>query len=1596
MTTVIAVLGYQNQSSAATANTLNFQGRLLANTGGLVPDGSYNIEFNLYDDELVGTNLWTETRTGGSAVTIKNGYFSVYLGEVNPFSSSIDWDQNLWLTMNVNGDGEMTPRFKLTAVPYAFSAGALVDASGNRKTADDFAQLAPSSPQMINAAVTALSLNQTGAGGLIDLLNNGNLVFSIGNSGNTTVGGDVLAQNTSNSTNALRVLDSVNSSFLQIDTQNKISTFGSSIGVSSTILQGGNGGIQITSGANINIGQVDTNGTLLVLDVKTDAGDPTGTNGAMYYNQDAQKFRCFENGTWVDCIGGSGAPYTGTTATLMGGIQNVPANQTALPIENMVFTANTTVSTIAASGGFTAPADGSFRSCLVQNIAAVTAGTIGLRWRVNGVSVGSPACSMDSVTNRQSSTVLNPGVVTFQAGDIIDIAFDTSAGFLPTATNDFTVYWGVEYSAGSGGSGSGGVTLQDVYDQSLNASILSANNKNITFDLANTAIDSDLVVNIATGSTSRLVVQNNGTDTFSVNATGDVVAAGGLTVGNSSSTSAGTIRWTGTDFEGFDGSSWVSLTVGGGGSGVGVNTVSRVKQVNESIISNAILQDDDELSFAIGPNEEWSYRFVVQANAAAAADLQFSVAGPVGATCQVSYNDPEGATSVAQLGCGVTTGLVAGNAAADLYEIAGTIVNGPTAGNVTLRWAQQVSNASNTIVYAGSYVQAVRSIGAGGSGQPFAQNGNAFGTTAVLGTSDNQGLSIITNNIERIGVSASGNVSIAGLTTLSGSLVANRSSTGISGTTTGTATTTTTLNLASDTFALNDVVLIDNVGQDYYTRITADPGTGSYTVSPAITFENGRTVTSYSVQNIGATTTDYTSQANRFFQGYFLGGVVIGAGSTTIGDGSINSTTTLNIQAGGGDVNIGGGLTVAGILSGNGSGLTNIDGSSVDGSTITSLNAGNITTGTLSDSQLSSNVALLTGSQTFSGTKTFSSGLTISGGNIAAGSANITTTGQISGTTILGNGAGITSLNASNISNGTLADGRLSVNVTLLGNTFNGSNQLVQLDGSGALPALNGAGLTSLNAANITGTLPGISGANLTALNGSNITTGTVADGRLSSNVALLTGSQTFSGTKTFSTGLTISGGNIAAGSANITTTGQISGTTIVGDGSGLTNLEANDIATGTLTDARLSSNVTLLTGSQTFSGAKTFGNGLSISAGNLSAGSANVTTTGQISGATIIGDGAGITNINATNIATGTLADGRLSANVALLTGSQTFSGSKTFSGGLVLGLSTVTSSATVARAVSLPDEAGTICLSNTNTCGFLRLASGTAQTDASNNDVLSVNKTSATGNLINLQRTGVAVFTVANTGSLQIQSTGTAALDIRNVGGTSYFSVDTNTGNVRVGPAAADAVGVLFVLDTKNSAGDPTTTNNGSMYYNSADAKNRCFEGGVWADCISTRVLGETTLGVAGATINVALNSSMEYIQCRVDIKGRSVASTPYLRFNSDAGAASYSWNLYGIVAAAVVDAQDNSDAQIDLASTTGTVPFSADVTITNFSDTRKAVNWEGMGADPIGTNLNRYSGGATWNNVATQITSVQFVASAGTFSAGSHAWCEGRNIR
>ncbi|MEO5948919.1 MAG: hypothetical protein ABIP74_00795 [Candidatus Saccharimonas sp.] len=69
--------------------------------------------------------------------------------------------------------------------------------------------------------------------------------------------------------------------------------------------------VDTTGTGQVVLGTADANGTVLVLDTKNDnSTDPTGANGAMYYNSTAGRFRCYQASAWADCISGAGASGT--------------------------------------------------------------------------------------------------------------------------------------------------------------------------------------------------------------------------------------------------------------------------------------------------------------------------------------------------------------------------------------------------------------------------------------------------------------------------------------------------------------------------------------------------------------------------------------------------------------------------------------------------------------------------------------------------------------------------------------------------------------------------------------------------------------------------------------------------------------------------------------------------------------------------------------------------------------------------------------------------------------------------------------------------------------------------------------------------------------------------------------------------------------------------------------------------------------------------------------------------------------------------------------------------------------------------------------
>lgn len=106
-------------------------------------------------------------------------------------------------------------------------------------------------------------------------------------------------------------------------------------------------------------------------------------------------------------------------------------------------------------------------------------------------------------------------------------------------------------------------------------------------------------------------------------------------------------------------------------------------------------------------------------------------------------------------------------------------------------------------------------------------------------------------------------------------------------------------------------------------------------------------------------------------------------------------------------------------------------------------------------------------------------------------------------------------------------------------------------------------------------------------------------------------------------------------------------------------------------------------------------------------------------------------------------------------------------------------------------------------------------------------------------VNNTAVARFSASGQAVLQNVSNSTTAFQVQNAAAVSLFMVDSTNSVIYIGNPIPDAVATLLVLDNKNTAGDPANGADGAMYYNSSLKKFRCYQDGSWQDCIYSPIL-------------------------------------------------------------------------------------------------------------------------------------------------------------
>jgi len=104
---------------------INYQGKLLDSATNQPRNGTYKMQFVLYDAPSGGTARYTEVQ---SAVNVSNGVFFVQIGSAATLSPDLLADTSSYLGISVCAnppctvDPEMTPRQQLVMSPYAYTA----------------------------------------------------------------------------------------------------------------------------------------------------------------------------------------------------------------------------------------------------------------------------------------------------------------------------------------------------------------------------------------------------------------------------------------------------------------------------------------------------------------------------------------------------------------------------------------------------------------------------------------------------------------------------------------------------------------------------------------------------------------------------------------------------------------------------------------------------------------------------------------------------------------------------------------------------------------------------------------------------------------------------------------------------------------------------------------------------------------------------------------------------------------------------------------------------------------------------------------------------------------------------------------------------------------------------------------------------------------------------------------------------------------------------------------------------------------------------------------------------------------------------------
>ncbi len=561
----------------------------------------------------------------------------------------------------------------------------------------------------------------------------------------------------------------------------------------------------------------------------------------------------------------------------------------------------------------------------------------------------------------------------------------------------------------------------------------------------------------------------------------------------------------------------------------------------------------------------------------------------------------------------------------------------------------------------------------------------------------------------------------------------------------------------------------------------------------------------FNVSSLGITTAMLANDAVN--TGKILDGTITGADLS----GAISISTS--------------GSVTAASFSGNGAALTNLTGANVTGPVANSTTAVNFS-GTLAGDVTGTQGATVIGAGAVTSIKILDG--TITGADLNSG-INITTSGAIIASTFNGNGSGLTSLTAANVT-GSLVDAQINNDITLNSSApISGSAGLTISSGganiSGGL-VVSGGNITGNLIGNITGTSSGFTGllaGDVIGTQGATVVT--TVGGQTSANIALgVAAANNATNTNTPSRiVIRDASGNFSANTVSANLAGNVTGNltgNVLGNVTGnvtgnLTGDASNALLLGGLARAGFAE----LTGA-TFTGgvtATSFGGNLTGNVtgdvtGNLFGNATTATTAATATSAT-----------TATTASNALLLGGLARAGFAELTGA-TFTGGVTatsFSGNLTGNVTgdvtgnlfgnatTATTAATATSATTAATASNALLLGGLARTGFAELTGATFTGGVTATSFSGDLTGNVTGNVSGNVTGNVSGTSSGFTGNLAGDVTGPqGATVIANGGVTSAKILDgTITG--------ADLNGAISITTTGNYSGVNATLNNGDMAF-------------------------------------------------------------------------------------------------------------------------------------------------------------------------------------